>query len=70
MLQDKLYVIPLAKRIEGTDKELLTVGHEETKLVRKWSPWGTVDPVELKNDKLINGKAEFAAEYAGRIFIF
>ncbi len=55
-----LYRIPLPKRIEGADKELLTVGLEDLKLVRKWSPWGGVDPVELANHKLILGKAEFA----------
>lgn len=44
-MEGKLYVIPIAKKIEGNEKELLTVGHDETKLVRKWSPWGIVDPV-------------------------
>ena len=69
-MEGKLYVIPIAKKIEGNEKELLTVGHDETKLVRKWSPWGIVDPVQLKRDKLVNGKYEFAADYAGRVFLF
>lgn len=57
LLEDRLYVIPLAKRIEGSDKELLTVGLEESRLVRKWSPWGVVDPVELESGRLLNGKS-------------
>lgn len=48
----------------------MTVGLEEKKLVRKWSPWAVVDPVELSRDRLINGKSEFAAEFAGRVFLF
>ena len=43
---------------------------DEAKIARKWSPWGLIDPVELKNEKLIAGKFEFAAEYAGRVFVF
>lgn len=51
-----LYKIPIAKKIEGNEKELLTVGLDEVKITRKWSPWGLVDPVELHNGKLLNGK--------------
>lgn len=46
------------------------MGLEEKKLVRKWSPWGVVDAVELHRGRLINGKSEFAAEFAGRVFLF
>lgn len=38
--------------------------------MRKWSPWGLVDCVELNRGKLMMGKFENAAEYAGRVFIF
>jgi adenylate/nucleoside-diphosphate kinase len=62
--------LPQAKKLEGNEKELLTVGLEEKKLVRKWSKWGIVDPVELFRSRLVNGKSEFAAEYAGRVFLF
>jgi len=62
--------VPQAKKLEGNEKELLTVGLEEKKLVRKWSQWGIVDPVELLRSRLVSGKSEFAAEYAGRVFLF
>lgn len=55
-LDTHLYRIPLAKKIEGNEKELLTVGLEEQKIARRWSPWGLVDPVELYREKLIKGK--------------
>ena len=69
-MSQSLYKIPLPKKIEGNEKELLGVGLDELKIFRKWSPWGTIDPVELSKDKLIAGKFEFAAEYAGRVFVF
>ena len=48
----------------------MTVGLDEAKIARKWSPWGLIDPVELHRGKLLAGKFEFAAEYAGRVFVF
>ena len=69
LLDNSLRRLPQAKKLEGNEKELLTVGLEEKKLVRKWSKWGIVDPVELFRSRLINGKSEFAAEYAGRVFM-
>ena len=44
-LSSSLYKIPLPKKIEGAEKELLTVGLDEQKIVRKWSPWGLTDCV-------------------------
>ena len=70
LLENSLYRIPLPRKIEGNEKELLGVGLEEQKVFRKWSPWGLIDCVELARDKLLQGKFEFAAEYAGRVFIF
>jgi len=40
-------------------------------MVRKWSPWQQIDPVDLHKGIVENGKAgEFAAEYGGRVFVF
>lgn len=61
LLEHNFYRIPLPKRIEGNEKELLGVGLEEQKIFRKWSPWGLIDCVELSKDKQIAGKFEFAA---------
>ena len=46
-LENSLYKIPLPKKIEGNEKELLGVGLDELKIFRKWSPWGLIDCVEL-----------------------
>ena len=70
LLQHSLYSIPLPKKLEGAEKELLGVGLDELKIFRKWSAWGLIDCVELHGGKLIAGKFEFAAEYAGRVFLF
>lgn len=48
----------------------MTVGLEEQKIARRWSPWGLIDPVELHREKLLNGKFQFASEYGGRVFVF
>ncbi|EGR31735.1 hypothetical protein IMG5_103090 [Ichthyophthirius multifiliis] len=62
---------PLAVKLDGgSEKDLLTQGLEETKMVRKWSPWQQVDPVELSKGRLLIGKGEFACDYAGRVFLF
>ena len=63
---------PLAIKLEGSgEKDLLTVNLTEEKLARMWSLWAQIDPVELLlKDKVVNGKAEFAADYAGRVFMF
>ena len=45
LLENSLYKIPLPKKIEGNEKELLGVGLEEQKIFRKWSPWGLIDCV-------------------------
>jgi hypothetical protein len=37
LLKHSLERLPQAKKLEGNEKELLTVGLEEKKLVRKWS---------------------------------
>ena len=70
LLAHSLYAIPLPKKLEGNEKELLGVGLDELKVFRKWSPWGLIDCVELERGKLIAGKFEFAAEYGGRVFVF
>ena len=46
------------------------MGLEECKVFRKWSAWGLIDSVELERGRLVVGKFEFAAEYAGRVFVF
>jgi hypothetical protein len=56
LLENSLYKIPLPKKIEGNEKELLGVGLEEAKVFRKWSPWGLIDCVELYKSKLLAGK--------------
>lgn len=62
---------PLGVKLEGgSEKDLLTTGLEEMKLSRRWSAWQQTDPVELTKGRLIPGKAEFACEYAGRVFLF
>lgn len=63
---------PLAKKLDGAgEKDLLTQGIEESKMVRRWSPWQQIDPVDLHKGLVETGKAgEFACEYAGRVFVF
>lgn len=46
------------------------MGLEEQRVFRKWSVFGVIDVVALSDSKLLIGKSEFAAEYAGRVFLF
>ncbi|CAD8103243.1 unnamed protein product [Paramecium sonneborni] len=63
---------PLAIKLEGgSEKDLLGLNLTDEKVYRMWSQWQQVDAVELVlKDKIIAGKAEFACEYAGRVFLF
>lgn len=62
--------IKLEPGTEGNLKELLSQNIEEGSVIRKWSSFYQIDPVELFNGKVIVGKAEFPCEYAGRVFLF
>jgi len=52
-------------------KDLLRQGLEnEGEPSRRWSPWGTIDPVKLSEGYVLQGKGEFPCEYGGRVFVF
>ena len=68
---------PLGKVLDdaGGLKDFLTAGLDDEDLgvtlpARKWSPFMQTDPVALSKGKLVQGKTEFAAEYASRVFLF
>lgn len=51
-------------------KDLLTQGLEENDVPRRWSCFQQVDIVRLQQERLVQGKAEFACAYGGRVFLF
>jgi adenylate/nucleoside-diphosphate kinase len=51
-------------------KALLTQDLEDDKEPRQWSLWKQIDPVALSEGRVAEGTAEFAVEYAGKVFVF
>ena len=63
---------PASKKLEGDSnpKGLLLQNIEEGQEPRAFSIWKQIDPVALLNSILVQGKPEYAAEYAGNVFLF
>lgn len=63
---------PASKKLEGDSnpKGLLLQNIEEGQEPRAFSIWKQVDPVALHNTVLVQGKPDYAAEYAGNVFLF
>jgi adenylate kinase family enzyme/YHS domain-containing protein len=63
---------PAARKLEGESnfKGLLLQEVEENQEPRSWSIWKQIDPVALYEKKLVQGKPDYAAEYAGHVFVF
>ena len=60
------------KKLEGeaNPKALLLQEVEENQEPRSFSIWKQIDPVALNETKLVQGKPDFGAEYAGNVFVF
>lgn len=63
---------PAPKKLESESnpKSLLLQEVEENQEPRAWSIWKQIDPVGLEETKLVQGKADYGAEYAGNVFVF
>ena len=69
---DLPYISPTALRLNPASelRDLLTADIPESSPPRLVSPWRKHDPVALSEGKLLEGTAEFGAEYCGRVFLF
>ncbi|CAG9329088.1 unnamed protein product [Blepharisma stoltei] len=63
--------LPAAKILEPENdfKALLFQNIDEGKEPRSWSIWKQIDPVALKEEKVVEGKPEFAVEFSNNVFV-